>query len=82
MVDVMERAANQRHSSNPHGNDHGWGDRMHGGAVTGGVRDGHIWVNVSLLGTGMTARLTPQQADEFAGQLRLWAEQVRRTSGR
>jgi len=78
----MERPRNERPATEPHANQRGWGDRMGGGAVTGGVGDGHVWVNVSLLGTGMTARLTPQQADELAGQLHLWAEHVRRQSRR
>ncbi|SFF65293.1 hypothetical protein SAMN05421541_116171 [Actinoplanes philippinensis] len=75
----MERRPNERQAAGTHGNERGWGDRMHGGAVTGGTRDDHIWVNVSLLGTGMTARLSPDQADDLARQLHLWAEQVRRT---
>jgi hypothetical protein len=74
---IMERGANERQTSGGHGNEH-WGNRMRGGAVTGGAADGHVWVNVSLLGTGMTARLTPEQADDLAGQLRVWAEQARR----
>jgi hypothetical protein len=75
----MERGANERRQARAHGNELRWGDRMHGGAVTGGARDGRVWVNVTVLGTGLTAWLGPEEADDLAGQLRLWAEQVRRT---
>lgn len=73
----MTRTPNERQQTGTRGNEREWGDRMNGGAVTGGARDGHVWVNAALLGVGVTTRLTPDQADAFADGLRRWAEQVR-----
>lgn len=56
----------------------GWGDRMSGGAVHGGITaDGRVWVNCQLLGVGVTARITPEQAEDLAEQLLVWVRQAR-----
>lgn len=51
---------------------------MNGGAVHGGITtDGRVWVNCQLLGVGVTARITPEQAEDLAEQLLVWVRQAR-----
>lgn len=53
---------------------------MNGGAVHGGASpDGHVWINCHILGVGVTARISPDDAEALADQLRAWAEQARRS---
>jgi len=53
------------------------GDRFRGGAVAGGVREGEVWINCSLLGSGVTVDLSPAQAEVFAVHLAEWARRAR-----
>jgi len=53
------------------------GDRLRGGALTGGAREGAVWVNASLLGTGVTVDITAAEAELFAEWLAGWARQAR-----
>jgi hypothetical protein len=53
------------------------GDRFRGGSVSGGVRDGEVWVNCALLGSGVTVDLSPAQAEVFAAHLAEWARRAR-----
>lgn len=74
---MSDRGGNERPAAETRGNQR-WGDRMGGGAVTGGVHDDLVWLNCVRLGVGVTARITPDQADELASELAGWAEQARR----
>lgn len=58
------------------------GDRLRGGALTGGVREDAVWVNASLLGTGVTVDITAAEAERFAEWLMRWAEQARAANWR
>ncbi len=72
----MERPANERDQTSAHGNQR-WGDRMRGGAVTGGPSGHLVWLNCTRLGVGVTARITPDQAEQLATELAAWARQAR-----
>lgn len=53
------------------------GDRLRGGALSGGVRDVSIWVNCAVLGAGVTVDIGPAQAEAFAAHLAEWARRAR-----
>lgn len=58
------------------------GDRLRGGSLTGGVRDGGVWVNASLLGTGVMVEISAAEAELFAAWLVEWARQARAANWR
>ena len=47
-----------------------------GGLVSGGVRDGHVWLNL-MSGMGITVEMTPDQAEQVALQVHAWSKHAR-----
>jgi hypothetical protein len=50
--------------------------RVADGLVSGGVSQGHVWLNL-MSGVGVTVELTPAQAEEVAAQLHAWSKHAR-----
>jgi len=51
--------------------------RLLGGSVSGGVRDSHIWLNITE-GVGVGTDLTPENAEVLIRKLSAWVAVARR----